>query len=419
MVLLSNIGCNVTVTGNLLTSLKKRSNSDCFLIKTKLIGSEKINETFSVISDKSLNVTLNRGSYVRFSGRLKLNQKNPSLYPSAGSIYVNSSNTIELLSSKKPQQIFQIIQEKLYSSLSKGLANQQNIQHLLFSMILGDKNRVTDKTIDIFKRTGTIHILAISGLHVGLILLIIRGFLLIAGATNRFATSGAILFLVIYNIILGFRPSVARASIMLAALMAGIAINRKTDPLNSLGLACVSILLFFPQQAFMPGFVLSFAAVISIISFGKVFLKKDLCIYNKIHLFIIHKLFYWIKSLSFASASAWVGLAPLIALYFGTVSVIALPANILAIPLLSLSIGFAVLSTITGFITPYAPYIINKFFIGPVIGLALWILEMFSSIPWAQARIPAPSLLWIGAYYLSIGLLLSAFVKKKDKNADI
>jgi len=136
-------------------------------------------------------------------------------------------------------------------------------------MILGDRSKIPEKTLTSFKRTGTIHLLAISGLHVGLIILIVRFLLRTAGASPYTAGLCSLIFLILYNIIVGFRPSVMRASLMLGMLFLGKGIKRKTDLFNNLGLACIFILSFSPFQAIKPGFVLSFGTVLSIVFVSK------------------------------------------------------------------------------------------------------------------------------------------------------
>ena len=121
------------------------------------------------------------------------------------------------------------------------------------AFILGDRSGLSKEVYSVFKYTGTVHILAISGLHIGIII-----FLLLV-----LRESG--LFLLFYSFVTGLRPSVIRAVIMGTTFLLSFLVKKEYHVYNSLGLAAIIILAIWPWQVFDVGFQLSFLSVLSII----------------------------------------------------------------------------------------------------------------------------------------------------------
>ena len=140
---------------------------------------------------------------------------------------------------------------------------------LLKSMILGQRWELPSDIRDSFSRTGTAHILAISGLHVGFIMagmdFLLRRFYL--RRSTIFIIQSTILTL--YCALIGAPASAVRATIMAIIFLGGYALNRPEDKANSLALTAFLILLIAPGKLFDIGFQLSFAAVAGIILFAR------------------------------------------------------------------------------------------------------------------------------------------------------
>ena len=134
---------------------------------------------------------------------------------------------------------------------------------LLRGLLLADRGEIQSQTKTYFINAGVVHVLAVSGLHVGFIVLIV---LTLLTRFNIFVRYVFTIFAVIFFMILtNGPPSVVRASIMAIILIVSILSNRQYNALNSLALAAFIILIFDPAQLFQPGFELSFSAVLSII----------------------------------------------------------------------------------------------------------------------------------------------------------
>ena len=138
---------------------------------------------------------------------------------------------------------------------------------LLKGILLGKRSDLPTETLDIFRNSGTFHVLAVSGLHVGLVALFCYfGF-------SRFRLPQKVICLLtiaavlIYACLIGFRPSVFRASLMAILFLFATIIDRDADLFNLLAFAALVLLLLNPFQVWDVGFQLSFVAVASIVYF--------------------------------------------------------------------------------------------------------------------------------------------------------
>ncbi len=138
---------------------------------------------------------------------------------------------------------------------------------LLKGILLGKRSDIPSETLEAFRNSGTVHVLAVSGLHVGLVALFCYFGL------SRFRLPPKILYLLtivavlIYACLIGFRPSVFRAALLTVLFFFAKIIDRDTDLYNLLAFSALALLLFNPLHLFDVGFQLSFTAVLSIVYF--------------------------------------------------------------------------------------------------------------------------------------------------------
>ena len=144
---------------------------------------------------------------------------------------------------------------------------------LLEALFIGERSHVDDRTMELFQKTGTLHLLAVSGFNVGFVYLGVLLLLRLLPAP-RIAKSAMILASIwAYCLIVGWQAPVVRASVMASMFLIGDALGRRTDPLNTLGLAALVILAVRPAEVFDAGFQLSFLAVCGIVAATPVFYK--------------------------------------------------------------------------------------------------------------------------------------------------
>lgn len=219
---------------------------------------------------------------------------------------------------------------------------------MLSAMTVGDKRGLTQTVRQVFSETGTSHLLALSGLHLG-ILFGIYQFLFLKRLRRRgyrFAAVGIGLVLVwLFALVAGMPISLQRAATMLSLMQLMQLSRRDTQGMDRLFVSAILILLMSPLALFDVGFQLSFLSVASILLVVPLFPTLSMERNG-----IVHGLY----SSLLATLTAWIGTMPVVAYYFHTISVYSLPANMivvaLALPLLLLCLLFLVLPVLTSFL---------------------------------------------------------------------
>jgi|GEM_PF-5558139 len=206
---------------------------------------------------------------------------------------------------------------------------------LIRALILGVRRDIDPELKQTLQNTGLAHLLAVSGMHIGFVVLIFAG---IAVALNipipwRFVL--IICGILIYAIILPPRPSTLRAVIMTVSLMAGPVLKKWSPPLNSLGFAALMILAIRPGDIFDVGFQLSFAAIGGIIIFTPHISYFTRFVRN-LNNSTIRKIFKVIIYPLLISASASLMIYPILSLHFGIIPLLTVVYNLIAIPLTGL-----------------------------------------------------------------------------------
>lgn len=268
---------------------------------------------------------------------------------------------------------------------------------LMKAMIIGQRWSLPSELRKEFSITGIAHILAISGLHVGFVVLLLSWLckgLKLSPQTTFFIQGIALGF---YCIVVGGSSSVVRATVMALILLGGKAVGRKPDPLNSISIAAFIILLFKPLELFEVGFQLSFLAVAGIALFNEQ-LSSKLSRLDKLPL----KLGEAIAVMLAAQLGVW----PLIAYYFNTFSIISFIANLILVPIAGVIVILGLIIVLVAAVFPL---------LGQLIGWWLWLLCEFlievnkglSSFPWSSIPVVSPGPLFMLAYYFILLILSS------------
>ncbi|MBK7380115.1 MAG: DNA internalization-related competence protein ComEC/Rec2 [Ignavibacteriales bacterium] len=201
-------------------------------------------------------------------------------------------------------------------------------------LLLADRSEIDYDTKTQFINTGVVHVLAVSGLHVGYIAMI---FLILFGRFNLylrsiFTMAGLVLFMFLTN----SPDSVIRAVVMSSVIIIAFISNRTTNIFNSLAIAALAILLFKPDELFSPSFQLSFGAVFGIGAVTPQITKyiNSLNLKSK----SIRYLFLFLA----VSFGAQLGTLPMTMYYFGKLSVVAFIANLIVIPAVGVVVAIAI-----------------------------------------------------------------------------
>ncbi len=227
----------------------------------------------------------------------------------------------------------------------KSLHNKQTAS-LLKGLLLADRSEIDYVTKTEFINSGVIHVLAVSGLHVGFVAII---FIFLFGRLNIYLRSIlTIIGLLAFMFITGLQPSVFRATVMAVIIIIAFVTNRSTNLFNSLALASIIILVLNPEEIFNPGFQLSFSAVLGIALFYSP-IEKTIA-----KLKLRSKVLRYILLFMAVSLSAQIGTLPFTLMYFGKLSIISLVANLFVIPIIAVVVGLGIFTLIINIVSPFA-----------------------------------------------------------------
>ncbi len=259
--------------------------------------------------------------------------------------FVQSSNWSLTGSSQNP--IFAkayLLRDHLLNLYKKVGIEGENLA-VLSALTMGYKSLLDHETKRVFSASGAMHILAVSGLHVGILYATISAFLFFFGRIKRGKLYKALLllaFLWFFAIFTGLSPSVLRSTLMFSLVVIGTAINRKTSIYNTLSASAFVLLTIDPTLILNVGFQLSYLAVISIVFF-----------YPHIYALVYVKNRWLDKvwSLIAVSLAAQLGTLPITLFYFNQFPNYFLLTNLYAIPLafivLYLSIALIMVSPLS------------------------------------------------------------------------
>ncbi len=329
-----------------------------------------------------------------------------------GSAYVSSINWTKTGHRSSSVRIKGLRIRAKILDIYKSFGLDNDAYSFISALTLGYKADLTDDMIGAFRASGTSHVLAVSGLHVGIIYIIITfffSFLGKRGKANFIKHLLVLLFLWGYVFITGMPVSVLRAAVMLSLLSVGNMLNRKGLTYNTLAVAAFFTLIINPFYLFDVGFQLSFAAVISILFFqpklSKLYAPKN-------------KASEYIWGLSTVSFAAQLGVFPLVLYYFGTFPTYFFITNLIVLPLIGIIIYSAVslaFLSLFSFLDHAFLQIISKLlllFMQFFIKAILWVVSFFESLPMAVLEGHHISTLQL---YLIYALLisLSLFIIRK------
>lgn len=298
------------------------------------------------------------------------------------------------------------------ATLARGLPVEDEPLRLMWAMTLGWKTALSGEINEPFMRSGTMHIFAISGLHIALIAGILVALLRVVRVPRLGCGLVVIPLIWFYTAATGWQSSAIRSTVMMTIVIGGWSLRRPSDLLNSLAAAGFIILLWTPQQLFQASFQLSFFVVLSIALFLpplEKLLDRLLAVDPLLAPEVLTRwqrgwrlLAKWLGASLVTSLAAWLGSLPLCAYYFHLFSPVTLLANLLVVPLSSLTLACNLGSLICGGWLPQITVLFNHagwFLMLTMVKICRWATEL----PGAYFYVPAPSAFTFVIYY---GLLL-------------
>lgn len=282
---------------------------------------------------------------------------------------------------------------------------------LVAAMTLGDKTRLTDELRHAYSVSGASHVLALSGLHLGIIYMLLT----MLFVRHRSWALGYVIVLSVmwgYVLMVGMPPSVVRSAVMFTVFAVTSILSHSRVSLNTLSLTAVIMLGVNPMNLWNISFQMSFLAVFGIIVFqGRLSNAVSARWLQR------HRLAGWCWSLVTVSLSAQIMVAPLTAFYFGRFSCYFLISNFIAIPLATLVVWMSLLMYLL-FLLPWLQGLVAdalNFVASAMNGGLVWV----ASLPGASVENMHVGLLQLVLMYVAIALVyvLSRYVVKMYHSA--
>jgi competence protein ComEC len=291
---------------------------------------------------------------------------------------------------------------------------------IMKAIILGEREEIPQRVKEEFIVAGVAHIIAIvahiiaiSGLHMGIIALVIFSLarwslrwsetITLTLDIHKLAAAITIPPLILYTFIAGARIPTIRAAIMIVIYLISILLDRQRNLYNTLGVAALVILLVSPVSLFDVSFQLSFVAVLAILylvpRFSEIIpkphplLMKEPSFYRKLSG----------KFIDFAliSVAAMVGTWPLVAYYFNRISFTGFLSNLIIVPLVGLIVPLGLITSLAVLICSPLGWVLAKL-ASTLSWLAIRMVHLFALIPHASHYLVRPTMIEIGLCYLLI-----------------
>ena len=249
------------------------------------------------------------------------------------------------------------------------------------SLLLGQKENLTEQEKEMFSKTGTSHIIAISGLHTGVLCTMIA--IIIKGINKFYKLLILTIMMALYSIMVGFSPSVARSIVFVVIMYMAIFLEEKRDGICTLSLIGTFLIINNPYIIYNTSFQLSFLATLSIIYFYKIINK-----YLKVGIISI--------SLS-ANILTW----PIMYYVFKGLPILFLVGNVIVVPVIGVIMNLSIISIIifqfSVLISKFLAYL-NK----SIIIVVYYLLDKLAMTKLAYIEIDNPKLFYVTFYYILI-----------------
>jgi len=280
---------------------------------------------------------------------------------------------------------------------------------LLAAILLGEREPELMDLGETFRRVGLAHLLAISGLHLGVLAGAVLLFLRVFGPARAWHGWILIAVIVVYVFLIEARMPVLRAALMTCAAATGVAFGQRLRIGGLVGLSALALLIWKPQQLFDAGFQLSYGIVLGLIYFTPRFRERWFGRPDHLAPSSSAMLGEWLKNIGAASVVAWAIATPLVAHHFGLVTPLAAAASVTALPVVTGLLAIGYWKMILGAVLPSA-----GFLLGAPLTLAADVLvsvvQMFDALPFSVIRVMNPAAAWtilalllLCAWFLHVG----------------
>ena len=326
-------------------------------------------------------------------------------YPENGAILSHAGGNLIRRAAQKSREWMRAV-------LSRDLENSPDVTGSIGGMVLGLRHQTPEDIEEPFQQTGTLHLFAVAGLHVGIMARLLWILATVVRLPRRWATALIIPALLFYAAVTGLHTSSVRAAVMSAVLLAGFLVERKAFALNSLAAAATLILCWNTNELFSVGFQLSFSVVAAIVLLTEPtyrFLRRRF----EPDPFLPRSLFgtrrritghsvSWLARASSVSFAAWIGSLPLMVWYYYLVTPISLLANLVVVPIAFFVLAGGLMSIVAAPLSTWLSVVFNNanWFLTKII---LGAVHLFALIPGGHFYVEHPH--WSGSARMEINAL--------------
>ena len=332
------------------------------------------------------------------------------------SISIDGPQNVEVLARDGPGPLA-AAREQVRNWLDAGFPARHQVQAaVLRALLLGERDPVMSDAREAFRKSGTSHHLAISGMHIAIVGGLVMGLMRLTGFGPRASLITGAAVVLVYGLLALPSAPVIRAVVLALTFGLGLISGRRGSGLQLLSVAAVFVLLINPLDVYRAGFQLSFVTVLGLLVFTRPVQQRmgaraegeaDLLRRQRDHALI--RVTHWfdarmVKALA-AAIVAWLVAMPLVAVHFEQFNPWAIPASIVAAPLVFLSLVGGVLKVLLTAFIPTGAEAWAQAANLPVAGM-LWVVEWFAARPGADVPLPRPPLLLVAFIYAAMALWL-------------
>lgn len=363
-----------------------------------------------VLVETDRTVSIAYGDHIRATGRLATPATWDSFsyadYLARQGVYSFMRNAgVEVLGSgygSTLQSLLIQFKQTLRDKINRALPEPQ--AGLLVGILLGDEQGISPALEDDFRRVGAAHIIAISGFNMVVIsAIVMRVFGSFWGSGKTPAALGAILFIAVYSLLVGAGGGILRAALMSSLLVIGQQLRRKTFVPSSLAFATLCLSMFDPNVLLDIGFQLSLFAVLGLGLFADPLSRRFRGLLERRFSPAAAQLMHSaLNEPLIVSIAAQLATLPLIVLYFGRLSLVALPVNILIVPVQAAILLLGLLAAGVSLLAP----VIGTVIFWCVMVLLSWSIEIvrgFAQFDFAEIALNFDPRLIQAYYVLLIG----------------
>ena len=303
----------------------------------------------------------------------------------------NSIGELEVISLKKQPKMPFIT--SLYHYIRKNF-EKTRYESFYISIFTGDRSFLTQYISSFFRESGLVHFLAISGLHIAILIFAFSAIVFVLPLPILARKCAVVISILFLPFIAGFGPATLRAVIMGTIMVVSPLFNRKSTALNSLFLSCFLILSFYPMHMYLIGFQYSFAATFAVLILPKLIGEVK---YKKTILVIAMPIFLFIVT------------TPIQIYHFGTLTSTAAPADLVLLPLLQIVCQIALFSlfipieSVSNFLCSITDWMLDSLF---------WIINKYViSTGWGENHTDIPLIIFI--IIITIIIVLCAFRRNR------